>query len=171
MHYFNLEPYGASGSTPPTAGGLRAVRGTTTWILWMQGVGLNECLLQKKNEMDLGNHQQGKKYYEGALTIKLNKLGPDHVAVARTYHNMGNLHMDLGDHQQAKEYYERALSIKLNKLGPDHVDVASTYHNMAILHKKLGEHQKAKDYYGRALSIQVNKLAWTRPCWRREYVP
>ena len=24
--------------------------GTTTWILWMQGVGLNECLIQKKNE-------------------------------------------------------------------------------------------------------------------------
>ena len=48
------------------------------------------------------------------------------VDVARTYHNMGNLHCNLGDHQQAKEYYERALSIQLNKLGPEHVAVART---------------------------------------------
>ena len=54
---------------------------------------------------DLGNHQQAKEYYERALSIRLKKLGPDHVDVARTYHNMGILHKNLGDHQQAKEYY------------------------------------------------------------------
>ena len=37
-------------------------------------------------------------YYERALSIQLHKLGPDHVDVAYTYHNMGNLHRDLGDH-------------------------------------------------------------------------
>ena len=50
---------------------------------------------------DLDEHQQGKESYERALSIKLNKLGPDHVDVATTYHNMGNLHGDLGEHQQA----------------------------------------------------------------------
>ena len=60
MHYFNLEPSGASGLTPPTAGGLRAVRGTTKWILWMQGVDLNECLLQKKNENLITNKTNDK---------------------------------------------------------------------------------------------------------------
>ena len=75
---------------------------------------------------DLGDHQQAKEYYERALSVRLKKLGPDHVDVARTYHIMGSLHLDLGDHQQAKEYYERALSKQLNKLGPDHVDVART---------------------------------------------
>ena len=74
----------------------------------------------------LGDHQQAKEYYECALSIQLKKLGPDHVDVARTYHNMGNLHDDLGDHQQAKDYYDRALSIQLNKRGPDHADVART---------------------------------------------
>ena len=93
-----------------------------------------------------------------ALSIKLNKLGPDHVDVASTYHNMAILHKKLGEHQKAKEYYGRALSIQVNKLGPDHVDVASTYHNMGNLHMDLGDHQQAKEYYGRALSIQLNKL-------------
>ena len=106
----------------------------------------------------LSDYQQAKKYYERALTLQLNKLGPDHVDVAGTYHNMGNLHHDLGDNQQAKKYYERALFIQLNKLGPDHVDVAGTYHNMGNLHHDLGDNQQAKKYYERALFILLNKL-------------
>ena len=106
----------------------------------------------------LSDYQQAKKYYERALTLQLNKLGPDHIDVAGTYHNMGNLHCGLGDNQQAKKYYERALFIQLNKLGPDHVDVAGTYHNMGTLHHDLGDNQQAKKYYERALFIQLNKL-------------
>ena len=34
--------------------------GTTTWILWMQGVGLNECLIQKKNENLITNKANDK---------------------------------------------------------------------------------------------------------------
>ena len=95
---------------------------------------------------------------ERALSIQLNKLGPHHVDVAKTYHNMGNLHHHLSDHQQAKQYYERALSIRLNKLGSDHVNVASTYHNMGNLHHDLGDYRQAKQYYERALSIRLKKL-------------
>ena len=88
---------------------------------------------------DLGDHQQAKEYYERALSIKLNKLGPDHVDVAKTYHNMGMLHEDLGEHQQAQEYYERALSIQLNK--PDDVDVARTYQLLDDLQRVLDVQQ------------------------------
>ena len=105
---------------------------------------------------ELGDQQQAKEYYKLALSIKLNKLGPDHVDLARTYHHMGMLLEDLGEHQQAKEYYERALSIQMNKLGPDHVYVARTYHSMGMLYEDLGEHQQAQEYYERALSIQLN---------------
>ena len=107
---------------------------------------------------ELSDYQQAKEYYERALSIQLNKLGPDHVDVAGTYHNMGILHRNLGDYQQAKEYYERALSIQVNKLGPDHVHVANTYHNMGALHRNLGDYQQATKYYECALSIQLNKL-------------
>ena len=106
----------------------------------------------------LSDYQQAKEYYERALFIRLNKLGADHVDVARTYNSMATLHYDLGDNQQAKKYYERALFIQLNKLGPDHVDVANTYQNMATLHYDLGDNQQAKRYFARALFIQLNKL-------------
>ena len=106
----------------------------------------------------LSDYQQAKEYYERALSIQLNTLGPDHVEVATTYHNMGTLHCNLGNNQQAKKYCERALSIRLNKLGPDHVDVAHTYHIMGTLHRHLGDYRQAKKYYLRALSIRLNKV-------------
>ena len=106
----------------------------------------------------LGDYQQAKEYYERTLSMRLNKLGPDHVDVAHTYHIMGTLYRHMGDHPQAKEYYLRALSIRLNKLGPDHVVVAHTYHHMGTLHRDLGDLRQAKEYYLRALSIRLNKL-------------
>ena len=106
----------------------------------------------------LCDYRQAKEYYLRALSIRLNKFRPDHVAVTHTCHHMGTLHRDLGDHRQAKEYYLRALSIRLNKLGPDHVVVAYTYQHMGTLHRYLCDHQQAKEYYERALSIQLNKL-------------
>ena len=106
----------------------------------------------------LSDYQQAKEYYERALSIQLNTLGPDHIEVATTYLNMVSLHCSLGNNQQAKKYCERALSIKLNELGPDHVDVARTYHDMGNVHGNLGDNQQAKKYYERALSIQLNKL-------------
>ena len=106
----------------------------------------------------LGDYQQAKEYYERTLSMRLNKLGPDHVDVAHTYHIMGTLYRHMGDHRQAKEYYLRALSIRLNKLGPDHLAVAHTYHHMGTLHRDLGDLRQAKEYYLRALSIRLNKL-------------
>ena len=108
------------------------------------GPGHVACIYSKIGILhrQLSDYQQAKEYYERALSLQLNKLGPDHVDVARTYRNMGTLHHDLGDNQQAKKYYERALSIKLKKLEPDHVDVARTYHDMGILHHDLGNNQK-----------------------------
>ena len=106
----------------------------------------------------LCDYQQAKRYYERALSIRLNKLGPDHADVAHTYHIMGTLHRHLGDYRQAKEYYLRALSIRLNKFRPDHVAVAHTCHHMGTLHRDLGDHRQAKEYYLRALSIRLNKL-------------
>jgi len=60
----------------------------------------------------MGNHQQANEYYERALSIQpLKKLGEEDTDVARTLHNLGNLHKAMGNYQQAKEYYECALSI------------------------------------------------------------
>ena len=49
---------------------------------------------------ELGDHQQAKECYERALSIRLNKLGPDHVDVACTYHLLSDVQRVLDAHQQ-----------------------------------------------------------------------
>ena len=78
---------------------------------------------------DLGDLQQAKEYHQRALKIRLDKLGPEHVDVARSYNNLASIYQDLGDLEQAKEYQQRALKIRLDKLGPEHVDVATSDNN------------------------------------------
>ena len=60
---------------------------------------------------DLGEHQQAKEYYERALSIQLNKLGPDHVDVARTYRLIGDMQRVL-DAQQPLSRDDRAQLIQ-----------------------------------------------------------
>ena len=48
----------------------------------------------------MGDHQQVKEYYERALSIRLNKLGPDHVEVAITYRSLGDVQSVLDAQRQ-----------------------------------------------------------------------
>ena len=78
---------------------------------------------------DLGDLEQAKEYQQGALKIRLEKIGPAHVNVATNNSNLADIYQDLGNLEQAKEYQQRALKIRLDKLGPEHVDVATSYIN------------------------------------------
>ena len=73
-------------------------------------------------------------YQQRALDIQLDKLGPEHVDVARSYNNLALIYKALGDFEQSKEYKQRALAIRADKHGlnktPDKVSTANR-------HKKL----------------------------------
>ena len=50
--------------------------------------------------------------------MQLDKLGPVHVKVARSYNNLALMYKDLGDFEQTnKEYKQRALAIRGDKHG------------------------------------------------------
>ena len=67
----------------------------------------------------------------------MDNLGPEHVNVAASYHNLASLNQALCDLEQAKEYKQRALAMQLEKLGPEHVNVAGSYHNFASIYYAL----------------------------------
>ncbi|XP_022778206.1 uncharacterized protein LOC111319731 isoform X1 [Stylophora pistillata] len=94
---------------------------------------------------------EAKEYYELSFRIQVKTLGPEHVDVASTYENLGNVHCNLGELNQAKEFYDRALGIRLKKL-------ASTYGNLGTVHCNLGELSQAKEYHDRALTIRLKIL-------------
>ena len=106
----------------------------------------------------LGDLQQAKEYHNRALTIGLNKFGPEHVDVAESYNNLGSVHNDLGDLQQAKECHNCALTIRLKKLEPEHLDVAISYKDLGYVHLDLGDLQQAKECENCALTIRLKKL-------------
>lgn len=99
-----------------------------------------------------------KKYYEPALDIKLKKLGPKHVLIARTHHLLGMVQRASGDLQKAKKHYYLALDITMNKLGPDHVTVADTHNELGNVQRDLGDLQRAKGHFKRALDIELKRL-------------
>ena len=99
-----------------------------------------------------------KTYFAHSLTIKLEKLGPQHVDVATSYNNLAIIYVHLGDLEQAKEYQQRALKITLDKLGPEHVEVATSYNNLAVIYQDLGDLEQAKEYQQRAVKITLDKL-------------
>ena len=92
------------------------------------------------------------------LNISLQKLGAQHIDVARFYHGLATVLQAQGDPEKAKEYLERALAIQLQKLGDQHVGVASSYNNLANVFDDQGDLEKAKEYHERALAIQLQKL-------------
>ena len=102
--------------------------------------------------------EKAKEYHEWALKIRKEQLGSNHVDVARSYNNLGNVYSDKGDLEKAKEYHEWALEIKKEQLGANHVDVAASYNNLGTVYSDIGDLDKAKEYHEWALEIKKEQL-------------
>ena len=70
------------------------------------------------------------------MEIKKEKLGPQHLALATTYSNLGIVYRNLGELERAKEYHILAMEIEKEKLGPQHVGLATTYSNLGIVYRR-----------------------------------
>jgi len=64
--------------------------------------------------------------FNEALEMQLKALGPDHLEVAKTLHNIGVSHRHSKDLDQALEYYHKALRIFELNLGKEHLDTGKT---------------------------------------------
>ena len=106
----------------------------------------------------LGEYTKSEDYYQRAIEIQVNTLGPNHVDVATSYNNLGIVFQHIGELEQAKDYHQRAIDIRINVLGPNHIDVATSYNNLGSLYKAMSELGQAKDYHQRAIDIQINEL-------------
>ena len=92
------------------------------------------------------------------MEIEKEKLGPQHVALATTYSNLGIVYRNLGELERAKEYHILAIEIQKEKLGAQHVALATIYSNLGTVYEDLGELERAKEYHILAIEIQKVKL-------------
>ena len=117
------------------------------------------CFLMGEVLFSMGKSEEGQRHLERSLALQLQRLGPEHPSVAKTFGNLGFVLRDKGDLKQAKEYHERALAILLQTLGAHHRDVASCYNNLGRVLGDQGDLKQAKEYLERALAIRQETLA------------
>ncbi|MCG3207291.1 MAG: Photosystem I assembly protein Ycf3 [Anaerolineae bacterium] len=104
-----------------------------------------------------------KPYYERALAINEQILGPQHPDTALCLNNLGFVLQELGELGPAKPYYERALAIREQELGSRHPDTALSLNNLGYLLQAMGDLEQAKPYYERALAIREQVLGPQHP--------
>ena len=107
---------------------------------------------------DRGKFQDSLEVWEAVLSSKIEVFGHDHMDVAATMNNLGNVYDSLGEYEKALEYYEKDLEITIKLVGHDHVDVAMSLMNLGNVYQELGEYEKALEYHEKSLGIKIKVL-------------
>jgi tetratricopeptide (TPR) repeat protein len=111
----------------------------------------------------IGYLEGARPYFERALAINEQVLGPIDPGTALSLNNLGWLLDAIGDYAAARPYYERALTIREQALGPTHHDTALSLNNLGALLRAQGDYAAARPYYERALAIREQTLGPTHP--------
>jgi tetratricopeptide (TPR) repeat protein len=83
-------------------------------------------------------------YFERALAIREQTLGPTHPDTARSLNNLGGLLYGQGDPAAALPLFERALGILEQKLGPDHPNTHVAQEWLEIVRRALDDTRSGK---------------------------
>ncbi|GHO64614.1 tetratricopeptide repeat protein [Ktedonobacter sp. SOSP1-52] len=110
-----------------------------------------------------GQYGEAKPYYQRALHIREQILGPDHHETAHVLNNLAVLYWRMGMYAEAEPLLQRALLIRGKTLGIDHPDVATTLNYLALLYWKMGKYAKAEPLLQRALHIWEQTLSSDHP--------
>ena len=110
-----------------------------------------------ENLQEKGAYDEALEYLRKALDKGREEFGEQHVTVAESYDNTGNIYIDKGDYDQAFKYYKKALNIRQKVLGTEHLDVADSYNNTGIFYFYKELYKNAIDYYNKANDIYIKK--------------
>jgi serine/threonine-protein kinase len=91
--------------------------------------------------------------YRRVLAIRLEALGPGHLAVSETQNNIATLLRTRGEPGEARELLETALATRQEILGEVSPLVAVVWHNLGAALDGLGDLVGAEDAYRQALTI------------------
>ena len=81
--------------------------------------------------------------YKKALKLKRAAMGSRHDSVARTLHNMGNLHLDRNEFQDAIRCYEDALRIEREKKD-NQPNIATTLNSLGMIHAMSSHYDQVR---------------------------
>ena len=96
-------------------------------------------------------YEQALPLLQQALAIRVQVYDLDHLNVATSLNDLGDLYLAQGQYEAALPLYQRAL-------GPDHPDVAESLNSLARLYEAQGQDEQALPLYQRALTIMKHSL-------------
>ncbi len=107
---------------------------------------------------------------DSTLPLAIERLGPDHLEIARLYIVLGNIHADRrtgGSMRQALSCYEKARRIYGYHYGARHPAMAEVYDRFAMAHYLADDYTRAILYADSALAMleapnSSNGLMWCR---------
>jgi tetratricopeptide (TPR) repeat protein len=111
----------------------------------------------------LGAYVLARPFYELALAVREEVLGPEHPATVISLNNLADLLQAQGDLAAAQALYERALRVNEKLLGPDHPNTATSLNNLAGVLRAENAIAVALPLSERALAIREKALGPEHP--------
>ena len=105
-----------------------------------------------------GQTETALRYFNKALKTGLDKLGENHLEVAKTHHGIGVLYLSQNDAEPALRHFNAALAVRLQMLGEEHLEVAKSYNNIGIAYDIKGDDDKALKNHEKSLAIKLKLL-------------
>src|SRR5229473_1110200 len=96
-------------------------------------------------------YEEAETFYQRAITIGEQTLGPEHPEIAALLNNLSQLCRDQEKYEEVELLLQRAIAIGEQKLGPEHPDLAIYLNNLAVFYTDLGKHKEAELVLQRAL--------------------
>jgi CHAT domain-containing protein/Tfp pilus assembly protein PilF len=125
---------------------------------------LAECLFGRADILCYrGLYPEAEPFYNKALNILEEVLGPNHLDVAKLLNKIATLKKRTAQFTEAEPLYLKALNIYEKVLGPNHPDVAEILNNIAYLKRETGQYMEAESLCRRALSIREKALGPDHP--------
>jgi CHAT domain-containing protein/Flp pilus assembly protein TadD len=101
----------------------------------------------------MGRYTQAEGFTSGALDIRKEKFGENHIAIASSLNNYGVLHYNLGRYNEAEKTLAAALSIVAANQLKASMPYSIVLNNQAMLYQAIGRFEQAETSLKEAINV------------------
>lgn len=125
--------------------------------------GADLCVTTGNHLWILGDSSDAQTYFEAALTIYHQKLGPHHLKTIDTIEWLGLICQLQGKLDQARSHFQDVLMMRQQQLGDHHLDTATTHNNLGALLRIQGRFAEARVHLETSLMTRRRILGLKNP--------
>ncbi len=122
-------------------------------------------LLQKVGVylLQRAHYDQSELMLKKALSICIDRLGPEHLDVASILNDLSELYYLQSKYTEMEIVAQQALAVRQRILGSEHPDVAESLNNLALLYYDQGHYARSELLHQQALAIRQRTLGSEHP--------